>query len=491
MKQKKRLKSIIKLIIFSLQTIRNLITKNLTISLIIFALSIYLTFCFYVGIKAYKQSINLAENVDLRPQWAMDLGNQMLRLQQNNSTVNQLVIVPDEETFLVTIANTWNLEKRYPILIKDDQYLPLFINKFKPKKIITLPSIKNNHKIDQKQLIYQTIANSWNAKNYQFLPQKWQQLKWQPPGVVITSINDSALLGAVTLAAYRGQPITFLEENFGSPNDILDFTKWQILSQKIENLVKNTGYNYQKLGDDIDTITLIKNLPVKYQSPLNNNEYLAISDGLARDENGQRWAITGWIHGTSIKSVYVAMCSIFLQQKKAFLYDSYSHKYPWVNYNFKNAKKNLIKMGINVKLFHRNKATLKSWINLTKKSWHYDLILINSKGDRHTFNIGNTLAYIENIPTFSYPTIIHFIHSWSVTEPDNLNTVGGILLNRGAYAYIGSVHEPFLSAFIPPNLLVERIKNHVPFLIASRYLDAASWKITTIGDPLMTINVKM
>ncbi|MBD0311675.1 MAG: hypothetical protein ICV86_01925, partial [Microcoleus sp. T3-bin5] len=49
-------------------------------------------------------------------------------------------------------------------------------------------------------------------------------------------------------------------------------------------------------------------------------------------------------------------------------------------------------------------------------------------------------------------------------------------------------HEPFLSAFIPPKLMADRLKRGAPFLIAARQLESPPWKVATIGDPLMSID---
>lgn len=462
------------------------------LSLIIFCFSIYLSFCFYLVVKGYNKPIIQSPNIDLFPKWAINLGTQMIELRHNSSSLNQVVIVPDEETFLLAIQD-WNLKKRYPILIKDSKYTPLFINRFQPEKIINLPSVKNNKKADQihkTELMYQAIANAWNAKNYQSVKAKWQQIKWQPPGVVITAENDSASLAAVALAAYRGQPLMFLNEKFGSPNGTLNFKKWQKLQNKVEDLVKSTGYKYNLLGDEIDTITLAKNLAVKYKLSPNKAQELAVTDGLARNKNGKRWAIAGWIYGSSIKSVYMAMSSLFLEQKTAFLYNSYPVKKPFTSYELKNAKNTLKSLGMKVNLFDNPNVNLKKWRQLTKQSWQYDLIMINSRGGTTGFDVGKSNAIVSDIPISKVPTIIHLIHSWSATAPDDIDTVAGRWLENGAYAYVGSVHEPYLSAFVPPIFLTQRISFNVPFLIASRYLDSPPWKITTIGDPLMTILVE-
>jgi len=83
------------------------------------------------------------------------------------------------------------------------------------------------------------------------------------------------------------------------------------------------------------------------------------------------------------------------------------------------------------------------------------------------------------------------IHSFSLQAPDAAYTVGGRWLDHGVYAYVGSVHEPYLSAFIPPATLVQRLASLAPFLVAARQWPgdpiAQVWRIATIGDPLMTV----
>ena len=60
------------------------------------------------------------------------------------------------------------------------------------------------------------------------------------------------------------------------------------------------------------------------------------------------------------------------------------------------------------------------------------------------------------------------VHSFSLQRPDDANTVGGRFLSRGVYAYVGSVDEPYLAAFVPPALQVRRLAVGVPFLLAGR-----------------------
>jgi len=73
---------------------------------------------------------------------------------------------------------------------------------------------------------------------------------------------------------------------------------------------------------------------------------------------------------------------------------------------------------------------------------------------------------------------VHFIHSWSAVTPDDRNTVGGRWLSNGVYAYVGSVDEPYVQAFVTPH----HLQILTPFLIAAR-------QIGTLGKLLLLVSV--
>ena len=82
------------------------------------------------------------------------------------------------------------------------------------------------------------------------------------------------------------------------------------------------------------------------------------------------------------------------------------------------------------------------------------------------------------------------IHSWSLQDPSNNQTVGGRWMNHGVYAYIGSSHEPMLGAFVPPAELTRRLTMLFRFVAGRWWMVRApskTWRINTLGDPLMTI----
>ncbi len=420
--------------------------------------------------------------------WPIQTGLRAAIVRAKIPTVNRLVLVPDEATFLTAIQK-WNLKGNWPILIEDDKYAPMFLQRFQPEEIVRLPSIKEQLPKGKQlqELMLNAAATAWNATDTQTLKAKWTQLGWEPPGVVITSENDPARSAAVALAAAHGQPLVFLEGNFGKPNQTLNNTQWKTLQRAITKSVESTGFFYSQLADPIDTITIVRELAVKYQSPEKKDEQLAVTDGLGRHPNGERWAAVGWIYGSEARSIYQAMCAIFLDSQTAMLYDSYPKEGNWAKYEMEEAASGLKTIGLNVELVQKPESSLEKWRSLASKAWTFDLILMNSKGYPKSFQVGNGDASVEDLPKLQFPAAIHMIHSWSASDPDDRNTVSGRWLINGAYAYVGSVHEPFLSAFIPPKLMVARLKRGAPFLIAARQLESPPWKVATIGDPLMSI----
>ncbi|NER39056.1 MAG: hypothetical protein F6J93_34740 [Oscillatoria sp. SIO1A7] len=455
---------------------------------------ILLVFAFLLGLFVVrsepekKGSFIVTTAVEKEP-WPIKLGMRMLILRSRIPTVDRVVLVPDEATFLKAIQQ-WSLDGRWPILIEDDRYTPIFLRRFEPKETIRLPAVTEPlpEGEERRSAAQAAVASTWNAEDFASLQETWAQLGWKPPGVAIASAKDPAWPAAVALAAAWGQPLVFLPDFFGKPNDSLSPKQWQNLQKKVEGAVAKTGYSYRQLGDEIDTVTIVRQLAVKYESPQNPKQDWAVTDGLGRHENGERWAAIGWIYGSAERSLYQAMCSIFLDPDNVLFYDSYPPEEPWNDYAVGLAKYYFNKVGFKVKVVQRPEASQKTWRELAAEGFNFDLIFTNSKGMPNSFAVGgDRYGSVRDIPKLLTPAAIHFIHSWSATTPDDPNTIAGRWLEKGAYAYVGSVHEPYLSAFITPTLMTRRLLLSAPFLISARQLNFSPWKITTIGDPLMML----
>ena len=148
-------------------------------------------------------------------------------------------------------------------------------------------------------------------------------------------------------------------------------------------------------------------------------------------------------------------------------------------------------LSYNAEVYRGKKGDLDSWLHNNMGGLTADVLVANSSGRPEEFNLfGGTKGNAIDVPLLARPLALHLIHSFSLQRPNDLNTVGGRFLDHGVYSYVGSVEEPYLGAFIPPGLLMQRLFNFVPFLVASRSWDgpfATVWRLTTIGDPLMLV----
>ncbi len=441
--------------------------------------------------------------------WQVRVGDRASKVASYAATIDRVVLVPDQATFLTAIS-MWGFKNgRWPILIEDDFYTPIFIRRFQPQQILRLPGVgsdslpKDPAALQSKMLhavswIWRNPAESRTqaeglaAGEYTNPQDIYNQAEWLPPGIVITSATDPAWPAAVTYAASYGQPLLFLEGDFGQPNDTLDPQKWATLNTAVEDLVRTTGYQYQTLNDDIDTLTIVRQLAARYRSADDPQEILAVTDGLARQADARRWAMTGWQFGSSVRSVFAAMSSIFIRPQLPLLIDTYPADDPrYAKYRQDAAPAPLQAIQMHPQLINNDQANLNTWHEAFEHGFVHDALLVNSSGQPDQFKLtANTPGYTQDIPILRHPASVYFVHSWSAKQPDDLNTIAGRFLDNGAIAYVGAINEPFLQAFVPPTQLAERLKIGTPFLLAARFENLVPWKILTIGDPLATFKPK-
>ena len=118
------------------------------------------------------------------------------------------------------------------------------------------------------------------------------------------------------------------------------------------------------------------------------------------------------------------------------------------------------------------------------------MLFMNSRGGADEFGLVRGNVPAVDVPVLNTPVAIQFIHSYSMRAPADRSTVAGAWLSHGAYAYIGSMAEPYLAAFVPTLQVTERLVNFVPFIISCRWWIenspfARPWRVSTFGDPLM------
>ena len=429
--------------------------------------------------------------------WSIALGMRVEQVRRAWPLVDRVVLVPDGATYVDELAR-WSPAGRWPVLFEDHHYAAMFIRRFQPSQVVRRQPVERSPDgpagVSRSEL-EAVVKTAWGGDPLgESIPDVLRRAGHTPPGVVITSMNDPAWTAAVALAAGRGQPLAWLDESFGKPNHLLDARRFARLREAVDLLVSGTGYPYAGLGDAIDTITLCRDLAGRVDIAANpgTDEIRAVTDLLGRvaggggGGGGRRYAFTGWIFGDEVRCAYTAMCSLFLQRSAFELYNTYSDEAVRRVYGLREASAMLPARGFKVTTHDIPDTTRHAWLNLLPRGFTTDVLVMNSGGNADHFVLSDEHAYCGDVPILNVPMALHLIHSFSLKAPANLDTIGGQWLAHGVYAYIGSVDEPMLSAFIPPKFFVDRCVNLVPFLIAGRKWDGAgAWKINTLGDPLM------
>ena len=457
--------------------------------------------------------------------WPITLGLRVVQVPMRVPTVNRVVIVPDEATYLDEISR-WSLAGRWPVLIEDNFFTPMFVRAFGPESVVRrsaaapLPA----DRASQQAAVAQAISNAWRPPQGGMsdpsaaptgssmvaptepstLPplQAFKAVGFEPCGMVFASMGDPAWTAAVALAAAHGQPIGWIDRDLGAPWSSMPAATVVELSDTIERAVAATGLSWPKLGDAVDAVTLCRTASgraivppgARFKLPegasVKPDEAVSLTDALCRNADGSRWGVAGWIFGDSTRSAYMAMSALFLDRTSALCFNSYPSDGQWGRYGMGDAVELFKQAGLEVTLIDGPQATGAAWINMAMGGIRPDVLLVNSSGNVDFFELwSKTRMRPEQVPIANRPLAMQFIHSWSLGSPEVVDTVGGRWLDHGVYAYVGSVWEPFLSAFVPPALFTERFVNLVPFGWCARWTDGpmdALWRVTVIGDPLMT-----
>ncbi len=412
---------------------------------------------------------------DVEFQTAATAGQQAVQLQHSLPLINQVVLVPDEATYLDELSK-WSPDARWPILFDDNQLAPMFIRKFRPQKVWRRLSVGKRIE-DFETTSQNVIARAWGgtaSPNIAFANNNID-----PIGLVITNKDDHARVAAVALAAGRGQRLRFVEK-WGGEDVLWSVDETLQRMQKVQTLVQETN-------DNVVAITLCMSMSPRAQYANAKENPVATTDLIGRDKNGNRFAWCGWIFGSKKHSAYVAACSLFLPRDHYWFCNTYPDSGIWSNYGIGNVDEVLPKLGITLGI---SDGTLASLYEINHGGVSADVIFFTSKGNQDFFDLADTRIAPTWVPILNTPAALYFLHSWSLKKPANRMTVGGTWLERGVYAYVGSSHEPMLQAFVPPMETMRRTMSHVPFLIASRWFEGQGeqskpWRINTIGDPLM------
>lgn len=473
---------------------------------------------------------------DLPPAVRLGLRAEAVRRQIPVSPV--IVLVPDEVSYVQAIAR-WRPALQFPVLIDDGSWegvedIARFARAFGPAEVVRWKS-DEAWPVDpgeRRGAIDRAAARAWGSEDAAGYAGALKALGLTPPGIVAVSISDPAWTAGLALAAGRGQVLAWVTPGGGLDSQMAMEVADE-LSAQIVGAAKATGLKWEGLGDDLDAVTLCMGAPVRTVWPKGAGavapagrglmtpvpgEPVATTDVIGRHveaaggDRMRRWAWCGQIAGSGRAAAYRAMCGLFLMPRNAWLFDGYEGKEPWSQFSAAEAAEVLKGAGIESVVDKSPRQGLVDWRDRAAGAWltrgggggggggegadgkkdgrggvEAGLICVNTSGNADDFNLKPGQGLSEDVPVLSVPAMVHFVHSWSAQFPGLRTTVAARWIERGAYAYVGSVHEPYLQAFQPTPVFVKRMLAVAPLGAAARLDGAPPWRITVLGDPLITL----
>ncbi len=412
-----------------------------------------------------------------------------------------LVIVPTTAAYAGAIA-AWSVEARFPVLLDDgtdaaQENIARFVRAFKPASVLRWsgpadPLVKGPA---MRERIALAAARAWGAGDADSLRDRWKGLQFEPPGAVTMSIDDPAWTGGLALAAGRGQPILWSQSAAEPLGAILSEQQAKGLADFIASALDKTGFAWREPGDALESVTLCQNLGGRVNTA---GGIVALTDLLGRTDKPPeankplpRAYIAGLVQGNEAQAAYAAMCALFLQPDSAWMINGYdapgddAKSKGFAAYNPMQAVKHLDKAGIR-STAEDTKDPLRALRARAREGINAGLIQFCTAGQRGVFMLKGAETAASEIPPLRIPAVVHFIHSFSAQDLSDKTSIAARFLENGAYAYVGSVDEPFLTAFQTPEAFAVRMLAPAPLGAAARVDSPRPWKINVYGDPLIT-----
>lgn len=424
-----------------------------------------------------------------------EMGRKVFEANTAAVALSTVVIVTGPRDYLDAIA-AWKADTRFPVLWDDGSPeaaadIARFVHAFKPARVVRFEPegvrVLRGDPADRIQAMEHAIfaTAGADATSMQQQVDAWRADSKLGPGVVITDVAGDQWPAGVALAAGRRQPLAFTASP-GRLSAALTVEDATALETFARTFAEGLGLKVDTLGDDVDAITLALECPAKVRAGETPPNFLATTDYIARNpgEERTRWAYAGHIVGNEARSAYLAMCSLFLRPSSAWIFDAYESGDPWSAYDGTSAGQIISNAGLPATIYDAPKQGLEHWRAAAVRPIDAGLVMVNTMGNADFFRLRPGDGSPGDIPLFATPPIVYFVHSFSAARPGNINTVGGRLLDHGAYVYFGSVQEPMLQAFVPTPKVAQRIVVGLPLAAAMRPDDGPPWKLAYFGDPL-------
>ncbi len=409
--------------------------------------------------------------------------------------VDQVALVPDLAGLLEAIADGWDRDHWFPILIEDAESTPRFLRAFRPARVVR-PAVAPRAmppEVAWRQALA-AIRASWSPPGHpdpglaaDAVP---LAIAPTPPGLVLTAPDAPMFAAAVALAAGRFQPLIRFRSADGSGRT-LSSDEFRAFDEALTARVARAIPHHGELGDDCDFLALAGDYPYRYRQA-GSGDLAAVDDAIARSpRDGSRWAFAGRLLGGPADSVYRAMCGLFLATGEATLFNGYDEaRPPWSAYGMRGPA---ARLGDLMPTDHRSgrvDGSLGGWHEAFDPWNRSSLVLINSHGSPTVFHLQDQPCGPADIPR-TVPVAVAMIHSFAAADPTDPDTIAGRWLANGAFAFFGSMNEPYLAAFRSPRLVVDLIADRLPLAVALRQTMAEAygppWRLVYLGDPLYRV----
>ncbi len=390
--------------------------------------------------------------------------------------VSTLVIVKSTDDYLRALSR-WQ-QVRFPVLIDDGspeavRRIGQFVRGFQPASIIRFEATDEEAARNPDELREMFRAGG-------------RQDDRGPVGVMVASEGDQAWTGAAALSLAYDVPLLWIDDvPRGRPGNVMSPEAADALDATIESAMTAADLAWRDVRD-VDLVGVCLNAPARVKA---EKGHLALTDVLGRRADGARYAFCSQVLGDASEAAWMAMCSLFLHAQSAWLYDGYDRGFA-PPYDLAKSHDILSRSGWEVTLDGPAATTL-TWRGRVAAGVDAAVIHVNTKGHAHWFDVGDGRLYASEIPLLRRPAIVHFIHSFSAQRLNDQASIARRWLDVGTYAYVGSVHEPMLQAFLPGEIFMNRIASgFVPFAAAARQDHTvpwaqSAWKIHVIGDPML------
>ena len=411
-----------------------------------------------------------------------------------------VVIVEDAASYLDAIG-AWTPGRIFPVLWDDgsaraQEDIARFVRAFEPRRVLRYASdAPQPTPASRSEAIYRAWAAAAGldgpGEPAGDAARVRETTGVTPPGLVVASGTDRAWPAALALAAGRLQPLLLIEKPRGSVSAALSPAEGDAIASDIERFAQWTTLSWNELGDDLDAITLCLDGPIQIKTGDSPRTLVALSDRLGRlgaSGAGARWAWCGQILGDQARSVYCAMSALFLQADRAWLFDTYPPTGEWSAFDASEAGRLLERGGMEAVVHDAPRNRRADWRLATLRPLDAGLVLVNTKGVPDYFEFEGARGGAGDLPLLGKPAIVYFVHSFSLARPGDRGSIGARWLERGAYAYLGSVQEPYLQSFVPTPALAARFASGFAWGAATRVDSGPVWKLAVLGDPLTTLS---